>query len=377
MSVNPHGRKLVLKIDNHPIIKNVKSFKKEFIEETKKENQKELISKIIDSINMNSLNAFYQDSNNNFKKNIDSLNLKLFLETEKYLSNKNSSQKCQVLLFIILFKQIKIYIEEIKRLNLIIINGKYDPKKIVERTIEIIKKQKELLTKEKLINDLKESKSIMEAKLLECILKEDKLRKEIQSLKKENEVFRKQLSENLYTNKKKSKKRMNNSNKHSNNYTSHPFHSSNLKNVNINLKINNTLNISNEKKYIFYNQENKNETTGKKSTDKTKNPLYKNILLNKGCKLFRDISNKKNRNNNNDKYFLNRDDLTNITTTTSYLNKKKAFRSRLMDICENNNNFSINSSKSINKLEYNNFNSLRTVKNNISAQKTKTKKIQI
>lgn len=376
MSVNLHGKKLVLRIDNHPKIKNVKSFKKEFIEEAKKNNKKELISKIIDSINMNSLNAFYKDSNNNFKKNIDSLNLKLFLETEKYLSNKNSSEKCQVLLFIILFKQIKIYIEEIKRLNLIIINGKYDPKKIVERTIEIIKKQKELLTKEKLINDLKESKSILEAKLLECILKEDKLRKEIQSLKKENEAFRKQLSENFYTNKKKPKKKVNNSNKHSNNYTSHPFHSSNLKNVNINLKINNTLNISNEKKYIFYNQENKNETTGKKNTDKTKNLLYKNILINKGCKLFRDISNKKNS-NNNDKYFLNKDDLTNITPTTSYFNKKKAFRFRLMDICENSNNFSINSSKSINKIEYNNFNSLRTVKNNISAQKSKTKKIQI
>ena len=58
MSVNLHGRKLVLRIDNHPKIKNVKSFKKELIEEAKKNNKKELISKIIDSINMNSLNTF-------------------------------------------------------------------------------------------------------------------------------------------------------------------------------------------------------------------------------------------------------------------------------------------------------------------------------
>ena len=73
----------------------------------------ELLSKILDTINNNSLNVFYPDSNNEFKKKIDSLNLEFYLETEKFLSNKNPSEKCQTSLFIILFKQINIYIEEI------------------------------------------------------------------------------------------------------------------------------------------------------------------------------------------------------------------------------------------------------------------------
>jgi hypothetical protein len=67
----------------------------------------------------------------------------------------------------------------------------------MERTDELIKKQNEFLTKEKLIKTLKESKSNMETKLLESIINEDKLKKEIQNLKKENEIFKKQLSKNF------------------------------------------------------------------------------------------------------------------------------------------------------------------------------------
>ena len=156
-------------------------------------------TKTIDEMNQNVLNLYY-DKNSLFKQKIDDLNLKFYLETEKYLSNKNPSEKCQTSLFIILFKQINIYIEEIERLNLIIIKRKYEPKKIIERTDEIIKKQNEFLTKEKLIKTLKESKSYMETKLLESIMNEDKLKKEIQNLKKENAIFKKQLSKNNNTN---------------------------------------------------------------------------------------------------------------------------------------------------------------------------------
>ena len=162
----------------------------------KEEFSNDLLSKILDTINSNSLNVFYPDSNNEFKKKIDSLNLKFYLETEKFLSKKNKSEKCQTSLFIILFKQINIYIEEIERLNLIIIKRKYDPQKIMERTEEIIKKQNEFLIKEKLIKTLKESKSNMENKLLEAIINENKLKKEIQILKEENNNYKKKLNNN-------------------------------------------------------------------------------------------------------------------------------------------------------------------------------------
>lgn len=156
----------------------------------------ELLSKILDTINKNSLNYFYPDSNSEFKKKIDSLNLEFYLETEKYLSNKNHSEKCQTSLFIILFKQINIYIDEIRRLNLILIEKRYDPIKIIERTDKIIKKQKEFIVKENLIKALKESKSNMENKLLEAIISENKLKKEIEILKKEKETYKNQINKN-------------------------------------------------------------------------------------------------------------------------------------------------------------------------------------
>ena len=65
------------------------------------ENPNQVVSKILDNINSNSLSSFY-DSESEFKNKIDSLNLKFYLETEKYLSNKNRSEKCQTSLFIIL-----------------------------------------------------------------------------------------------------------------------------------------------------------------------------------------------------------------------------------------------------------------------------------
>ena len=156
----------------------------------------ELLSRILDTINKNSLNSFYPDSNSEFKKKIDSLNLEFYLETEKYLSNKNHSEKCQTSLFIILFKQINIYIDEIRRLNLILIEKRYDPIKIIERTDKIIKKQKEFIVKENLIKALKESKSNMENKLLEAIISENKLKKEIEILKKEKETYKNQINKN-------------------------------------------------------------------------------------------------------------------------------------------------------------------------------------
>ena len=210
MSINP-GDKTSSQLYNTPKkltliskLNNNKASQKKLsgneLYETNEESPDELLSKILDTINTNSLNAFYPDSNNEFKKKIDSLNLEFYLETEKFLINKNHSEKCQTSLFIILFKQINIYIEEIERLNLIIMNKRYDPKKIIERTDEIIKKQNEFLTKENLIKALKDSKSNMENKLLAAIISENKLKKEIEILKKEKEQYKNQISNNINNN---------------------------------------------------------------------------------------------------------------------------------------------------------------------------------
>ena len=161
----------------------------------KQHNSNEIISNLLDNLNKNSLNIFYRDSSSIFKKKIDDLNLRFYLETEKYLSNQNKQEKTQSSLFIILFKQIKVYIEEIERLNLIILQRKYEPRNIIERTDEILKKQKDLETKEQLIKTLKDSKTFTENKLSEILLNEDKLKKENEKLKQQNEIYRKKLNE--------------------------------------------------------------------------------------------------------------------------------------------------------------------------------------
>ena len=156
--------------------------------------ENEILCNLLDNLNKNSLNIFYKESNSELKKKIDDLNLKFYLETEKFLSNPNKQEKTQSSLFIILFKQINLYIEEIERLNLIILEKKYEPKFTIERTDEIIKKQKNLEINQQLIKTLKDSKSSIEGKLLEALLSEDRLKKENEKLKQENEFFKKQSS---------------------------------------------------------------------------------------------------------------------------------------------------------------------------------------
>ena len=361
MSLNQHGRKLALTIDN-PIRKNyitTKNLSPNRPIENKEETPNELLSRILDTINRNSLSIFYPDSNSDFKKKIDSLNLKFYLETEKYLSNKNPSTKCQTSLFIILFKQINIYIEEIERLNLIIIKRKYDPKKIIERTDEIIKKQNEFVTKEKLIKTLKESKSNMETKLLESIINEDKLKKEIQNLKKENALFKKQLSQNLNSN---TNNKINNNyknininlkKKNSNNIihklTHQTFHSSTIKNlINEGNGINCVYNKNKEKNDLYYNQGIKNGINSKKRNNSDNSKTILNNSFNKNRKLLFKNINKNNENNNN---IINKSALTNNHNnifkngqiiTSNYLNKRKTIHIKLTNENENINNININ-----------------------------------
>jgi hypothetical protein len=151
-------------------------------------------AKTIDELNQSILDLYY-DKNSSFKKKIDDLNLKFYLETEKYLNNCKindhiRNQKLQANLFIILFQQINVFIEEIERLNKIIIDTKYKKEKILERTNELNEKKKNILIKDNLIQSLKKSNTNTERKLLETLLHEDKLIKDNERLRKENETYK-------------------------------------------------------------------------------------------------------------------------------------------------------------------------------------------
>ena len=179
---------------NRNISINEKKDKKNKEDELEERGEEINFAKTIDELNQSILDLYY-DKNSSFKKKIDDLNLKFYLETEKYLNNCKindhiRNQKLQANLFIILFQQINVFIEEIERLNKIIIDTKYKKEKILERTNELNEKKKNFLIKDNLIQSLKKSNTNTERKLLETLLHEDKLIKDNERLRKENETYK-------------------------------------------------------------------------------------------------------------------------------------------------------------------------------------------
>jgi hypothetical protein len=72
---------------------------------------------LLENLNSKSLLNYYSPEDSVFKKRIDKLNIKFYIETEKVLSNNLELDKRYDQLFLILFKQISLYIEEIDNLN--------------------------------------------------------------------------------------------------------------------------------------------------------------------------------------------------------------------------------------------------------------------
>lgn len=150
------------------------------------------ISNLIDIINDNNLNIFYENSESNFKHNIDQLNLKFYLETEKILSpsNKVDQTENQTKLLIILFKQINLYIKEIERLNTVIIQMSKDPQCLKKRMAIISRQKDNFEMKEQIIHSLKNSISTLEKKLSNVISSENEFRNENELLRKELQYYK-------------------------------------------------------------------------------------------------------------------------------------------------------------------------------------------
>jgi hypothetical protein len=80
------------------------------------ENDNISIKSLINSIPLNNLNDYYDIETSLFKKKCENLNLKFYWETES-LNFQKEIPHPYYKLFLILFKEISLYIEEIERLN--------------------------------------------------------------------------------------------------------------------------------------------------------------------------------------------------------------------------------------------------------------------
>ena len=137
---------------------------------------------IFDSLNVNNLNSFYNKDDSQFKKKIDKLNFRFYLETDKFINFKHDVEKSQDNLFLFLFKQISVYVEEIERLNLKL-KEKEDNDKFNKIKLEDISRRE---TQDKEIIYYKATIRNLEKKNNESKSNEDKF-------KKENESYRRQV----------------------------------------------------------------------------------------------------------------------------------------------------------------------------------------
>ena len=81
------------------------------------EKQKAYLNNLIENITITNLGSTYYKEDSLFKKRLEKLNYKFYTETEKFLNNKQDMESSQDQLFVILFKQISLYMEENERLN--------------------------------------------------------------------------------------------------------------------------------------------------------------------------------------------------------------------------------------------------------------------
>ena len=246
---------------NNPNNKNINS----------KENNE--IINFLNSLSFENLNEYYDIESNIFIKRIEKLNLKFFWTSESIL-NKEEIKYPYNKLFLILFKQISLYIEEIARLNkLLKLKNKNENymKKIIAKMKE---KEKENILNKQMVKNLQRNNKILENNI-------DKNKHEIEKLTKK-----------LYKNIKMDGNSLTNSlflnNKYKNN-----FFISNPNNLNVSVGFDTI--ITQASAYSKKNNSNKlsdisilsNDNKSKKrkkisnSTDETFNDT-KNKIINKG-----------------------------------------------------------------------------------------------
>lgn len=147
---------------------------------------KSTLVSVIDNLNLNKSSTFKDEGSINFRKKIDKLNLKFYVETEKYLNNKNDMDRCQDQLFIILFREISAFNEEVERLNILIQGLKLQmgmPKSDAKEFDQMIGH----------CNNLRILNKEMEKKLNEKSNEEKRLNSDIESLKAQIKVLKDKL----------------------------------------------------------------------------------------------------------------------------------------------------------------------------------------
>ena len=161
-------------LNNNSIITNPEKNPKN---ESIKENPNDIIN-LINSTPFENLSEYYDLESSIFLKRIEKLNLKFFWTSEYLLTNQEIKYPYNKL-FLILFKQISLYVEEIARLNKQLKLKNKNEKYMKIKMAKMKEKEKENILNKQMIKNLQRNNRILEKKNEKNKNEIDKLNKRI------------------------------------------------------------------------------------------------------------------------------------------------------------------------------------------------------
>ena len=141
-------------------------------------NSEDSFVELLNSIPINNLNDYYDIETSAFKKRCDKLNLKFYWETES-LANQKEIPYPYNKLFIILFKEISLYIEEIERLNKQLRQKNKNEKYYQERIFEYSQKEKDNALVKQMLKNSERTNKLLEKKEQKLKLELEKLQQKL------------------------------------------------------------------------------------------------------------------------------------------------------------------------------------------------------
>ena len=163
-----------MELNNNTILTNQEKNTKN---DSNKDNTNDIIN-LINSTSFENLSEYYDLESNIFMKRIEKLNLKFFWASE-YLLNNQEIKYPYNKLFLILFKQISLYIEEIARLNKQLKLKNKNEKYMKIKMAKMKEKEKENILNKQMIKNLQRNNRILEKKNEKNKNEIDKLNKRI------------------------------------------------------------------------------------------------------------------------------------------------------------------------------------------------------
>ena len=119
------------------------------------------LSSLIKELNFNNLNEYYELQSSIFMKKIQKLNLKFYWTCEVLLNDKNIQYPYNKL-FLILFKEISLYIDEIERLNKQLKLKNKNENYYTQKIIQLNEKEKNNITNKQILKNLQRNYNLLQ-----------------------------------------------------------------------------------------------------------------------------------------------------------------------------------------------------------------------